>query len=487
MRKLTLITLALVIFLSGCTSIDDSEEVNIENQIENEDESKEENYEELRYLGDNTYTAKLESSYGVIDKEKNILIPFEFENIQAKDDDYYIAYKNGKVGITTEESVILEYNYDSIREADGIYFIKKDGKIGIFNTENKEVIEPKYDMALPVSENYIVIQKNGLFGLIGLSESTLIEPKYTSVPEISEAKILVMDETMKYGYIDKNGINITDFIYDSASKFYNGRAVVENEEFFGIIDESGNRIKDLSDLGSDPFFTDGATSFVFRNDDYSGLMSFEGEIISPADKVSVFPHINGYGIVSESFGEIKYIDMNGETVLEFPYDIGLPFDENNIAKVAKNTTGYGLINIKGEILLEPVYDNVYEMDNFNNYMYKKDERYGLITKKGEVKFETLYNKIIVDENQEIYIAINYNSKKIFDINSDSIREIELEDFNIDDYKSGYYRFKKDGKYGVKNLDGQIIIEPIYKELKILENETAIASEENGKEIIILGK
>ena len=95
--------------------------------------------------------------------------------------------------------------------------------------------------------------------------------------------------------------------------------------------------------------------------------------------------------------------------------------------------------------------------------------------------------IIVDENQEIYIAINDNSKKIFDINSDSIREIELEDFNIDDYKSGYYRFKKDGKYGVKNLDGQIIIEPIYKELKILENETAIASEENGKEIIILGK
>jgi len=153
MRKLTLITLALVIFLSGCTSIDDSEEVNIENQIENEDESKEENYEELRYLGDNTYTAKLESSYGVIDKEKNILIPFEFENIQAKDDEYYIANKNGKVGITTEESVILEYNYDSIREADGIYFIKKDGKIGIFNTENKEVIEPKYDMALPVSEN----------------------------------------------------------------------------------------------------------------------------------------------------------------------------------------------------------------------------------------------------------------------------------------------------------------------------------------------
>ena len=102
MRKLTIITLALVIFLSGCTSIDDSEEVNTENQVENEDESKEENYEDLRYLGDNTYTAKLEGSYGVIDKEKNILIPFEFENIQGKDDEYYIANKNGK------EIIILE-------------------------------------------------------------------------------------------------------------------------------------------------------------------------------------------------------------------------------------------------------------------------------------------------------------------------------------------------------------------------------------------
>src|SRR5690606_32118766 len=74
------------------------------------------------------------------------------------------------------------------------------------------------------------------------------EIAYTTSNEITLDKELnpTRNENGKYGYLDKNGNIIIDFIYDGADDFSEGLArvykTIQGEDIYGFIDEFGNEI-----------------------------------------------------------------------------------------------------------------------------------------------------------------------------------------------------------------------------------------------------
>ena len=118
----------------------------------------------------------------------------------------FLMYKN--YGVTDKEgNIIVEQKYLGILPpSEGRAAFAIDGKIGFFDENWKVCIEPKYHLnQIPFSDIYF-------------SEGRAAVPKKDDL------------RAMVWGYIDRDGNEVIDFIYDSASHFKNGVAEVELSE-----------------------------------------------------------------------------------------------------------------------------------------------------------------------------------------------------------------------------------------------------------------
>ena len=99
-----------------------------------------------------------------------------------------------------------------------------------------------------------------------------------------------INDSNKYGYIDKNGKVVIDFKYDFASEFSEGLARVKKGEKYGYIDKNGNVVID--------FIYDDADNFS------DGLARVKQVIKYDSDKNA------------ENKEMWKYIDKDGKVVLQ---------------------------------------------------------------------------------------------------------------------------------------------------------------------------
>lgn len=138
------------------------------------------------------------------------------------------AYEN--YGVADKDgNLIVEQIYEAIdKPAGGRAAFQKDSKIGFFDENWKIVIEPRYACNIHPSISYF-------------SEGLAPVGKLTN-----DSRYIA------WGYIDKNGNEVTDFIYDWAGAFENGKARVGIGEYVyyyntrtktGVIDKEGNLIE----------------------------------------------------------------------------------------------------------------------------------------------------------------------------------------------------------------------------------------------------
>jgi len=150
-----------------------------------------------------------------------------------------------------------------------------------------------------------------------------------------------------------------------------------------------------------------------------------------------------------------------------------------------NNEIYTLIGEYGNIY--PTSDNIisnYDKNKINSYTINFDEnekKYYYINETNKEKSE-LYNYISIawyDENKSNHI-IMYDEFKYYILNVNNNDLIELDNnlsilINSEQYYDKNYLIIKnnDNKYGIINYDGNVIIEPIYDNIKILENSFVV--------------
>mgnify|MGYP003306974722 CR=1 FL=1 len=114
----------------------------------------------------------------------------------------------------------------------GVVYTYKD--YGVINKDGKIVVEQKYSHIKPPSDGRAAFKTvDGNIGFFDENWNVVIEPKYFSNgPEIyfSEGLAAVgkrnSDRYIVWGYIDRDGNEVIDFIYDYAEAFKNEIAVV---------------------------------------------------------------------------------------------------------------------------------------------------------------------------------------------------------------------------------------------------------------------
>ena len=239
--------------------------------------------------------------------------------------------------------------YDKIFAFNGDFAeVKLDNKYGLIDRKGNEVIPPIYEHIYEFKDGLAKVCFNGKLGIISLTGEIIIEPNYDSIIRFPNGKFKVFLNG-KCGIIDSAGLMmIKPQKYNDIDDFHDGvaRVFVHNEEGnryngnYGLIDESFNEIVSpkYTSIGE---FVDGLAIVSIKG--HYGLITRDGEeIVSPKKYTGIGHFCDGLAQVRITI-QIMFVDGDGIS--------------HEIDKYL-----YGIINSKGEEIVEPKYHRISNFD-----------------------------------------------------------------------------------------------------------------------------
>ena len=164
-------------------------------------------YQDLKEANDGIYIAKQNDKYGIIDNMGNIQISYEYQGITY----------NEKAKLFFAEDA--EYNTSII---DNQYNVKATGILSDVNTDEEYI-------RMRVNDEYKYYNLNG--------------EEISNIQALKNNTIFLSKKDGKYGYVDKKGNSVTEFIYDDATEQNEyGYAAVKKDGLWGSIDKAGKEI-----------------------------------------------------------------------------------------------------------------------------------------------------------------------------------------------------------------------------------------------------
>ena len=237
-------------------------------------------YSEIKFLSSQeTYAVKENETWELVDAKGNILQTSDGKEYVFSKGENVIVKKDNKYGVETlQGESVIPYDYDELAYTFSIYYIaKKDGKYGIINTKNETVKEFEFtNMYYLEKGNFIVADKtdteteildsnlaqkiSGIISEINTEKGYIKvysegqykyynfkfeEKKNTEV--LSQSTLYLSKKNDKYGYTDKNGNVVVNYIYDDGTEqnAY-GYVAVKKDGLWGSLKKNGAVAKDTS-------------------------------------------------------------------------------------------------------------------------------------------------------------------------------------------------------------------------------------------------
>lgn len=327
-------------------------------------------YEELKTPSNGLIAAFYNNKWGIIDYNNEIKVQFKYDDIVNCYDAYFIAKYHDQYGISSyEDQTLIDFIYDYVapshHDEDFIYVIKNN-KCGIYNADFKKLYDPVYDRSLSYwtpSNGVITTRKDGLYGAIECKTGKILIPfVYNRLGDYKEGLFYAQStDTRQFGYIDRENKTVIQFKYTSANDFSEGYAVVAvydkkfesrlgtvSKDIYGVIDKDGNWV--IKPTFGDPLL--GITNPQFGN----GLCP-----MGLYDK-------NRLG--ASQFG---YINIKGEWVIPPLFDEVQNFI-NGVAEVSMNGK-WGAINTKGLFIVPTTYDDDYPRAKDDSFILVKGKEH----------------------------------------------------------------------------------------------------------------
>ena len=317
-------------------------------------------YDEITALDGSKGILKIskDGNYGVVGEDGKILIPAQYANIENLDTESKVGFvvqnEEGKYGIVDySNATILEPKYDEITKVYGSdnYVVKQTGKEIIVKKDGTEVLNNSdYDSITEVlknTENGVIYKKQDKFGVIKLSGEITIDAEYEDLKE-SKSGILIAKKDGKYGVIDISKNQKVEFKYNSI--FYNEKAdlyVAEDEEFNNEIIDNTFAVQKtgiLLDLDDEKGY------IKLREGEETKYYNFKFEERKESD---IFTSNTLF--LSKKDGKYGFVDKEGNVVVDYIYDDATQQNEYGFAGVKKDGK-WGVVDKQGKILQEPTYD-----------------------------------------------------------------------------------------------------------------------------------
>ncbi len=146
---------------------------------------------------------------------------------------------------------------------------------------------------------------------------------------------------------------------------------------------------------------------------------------------------------------------------------------NGMLIVTKNQDKtYAVIDTKGNVIIEPKYDNIEYLPNSGDFLVQSNNKVGIISAKKETKIQLLYDSLeLVDSDSGLYIAKRDNKYGVIDSKGNIKVYIEYDEIGIDNSKfeqnniknkylldNGMIPARKDKYWGAFDKNGKVVLD-----------------------------
>ena len=299
-----------------------------------------------------------------------------------------------------------------------------DNKVSIFN----EPIDSSFEN-LEIFDD----EQNEIFGT---KNYNIDDDKFDEIHEFK--KWFIVKKNGKYSFLDKDGKQITDFIFD---EYY--EASFNDKLYFG------------EQIFKDASCDDNLHKYV-KIDSQWGLIDDSGIFI-------IEPRFDGIWTLNPN-GPNKCVGFDYQKKVEDHYEVCV-----------------GIIDYNGKIIIESTYyDNIWQINNYKRTI-----------KNLALNSNSYIVLAVKNQNNPIYIVENNDGKKDLYIN-DRMRQVFRFD-DIGEYYEDLCKVKFEDKWGYVDLNGEVVIEEKYDTATDFFYGCAIVSianrygviDKTGKEIIKL--
>ena len=355
--------------------------------------------------------------------------------------------ENGKYGLVDYDGkVVLDAEYSDIYTMPGVennVNIVKDNKIGVYNiATNDIVIEPVYTHVVALTNNssdgYIVKDDTGMMGLIAADKKQILQCKYTEIKGFSGIKNYVVTENNIVKLLDENEKVVLDSGYDSIEDVHTSEVVVKVSGKYGVISKDGTK---LINPEYDSLVYAFGNYYIAGKDGKFGLIdtsnnvkiNFNYIVMNYAKEAGIFVADKDYEnsdiidsslnivledvIVTELNEEYGYFRVRVNDNYKY-YNFKLE-EKTNIQVLSTNTLflfkengKYGYVNKNGDVIVDPIYDDATEQNQYGYCAIKKDGLWGVLKSDGTVILTPSVNLdeyLYIDFISEYY---RYNDLKL---------------------------------------------------------------------------
>lgn len=323
---------------------------------------------------------------GVMNDAGVEIIPCRYDQIETKGGNYYV-YKEGKQGVFNPYGVeILPCQSSEIRVLKNKDYYHRNAdnkKCGIVNPYGVTIIPPKYDDVWLEGNNYYVRdgERKGIYNIYGVE---VIPCGFNNITLLKNGQYLVQHiGTRKFGVINSYGVEVVPCKYDNIS--------LQGNSYCTRI---GDNVAILSQYGEETNKT-GNHKVIYSKPQRG---SSQQNTFDRYEQVSPLKN-NRYLVKKES----KYgvTDEKGKLLIGCQYD-----KLNELKREVKLKDKNSEIAVDNNIHPEPL------------YVAQKDNKYGLLNHRGKVMLDFIYEDITLDEQDNIIIQVKGTQKtfKIKDFN-----------------------------------------------------------------------
>jgi hypothetical protein len=361
-------------------------------------------YEQIQTVNSEGFAAaKLNSKWGIIDRENNAVLDFKYQHITNMVDYLVLYMDKGNYGIMDiNDTVLIQPQYQSLEYISTqindtlpttYYFLAElNDKKGIINQKN-EVISPFELEGLsdfPFSSEVFIMRRNQKPMLFNSQGKVLIDDKYDEIfpVEIYDpngnqfAQVL---KGKKYGLYQIDGKLILDCSYDKInefSDFYDSQQrmyfTVEKNGKTGLVCNTGEIILEANYNKLENYFGDEVSFQLIKSNGKFGL--YKDYRIKITDCLYDEILFNDESVYSSEFivkmnGKYGLLDTTGKLVANTVYNKISKFEYDNdevMYEILQNSKK-GLMKKDGKIIIPPLFDKIepiYDIDNLGFYTYK---------------------------------------------------------------------------------------------------------------------
>ncbi len=511
MKKKILICIISIVVIIGIVLI-----ININKN------NKKYNYEVEKLGNPNYFLLMQNNKYGVIDRAGNTIINPTFDIIEmpnpSKDifickSNYNENTKEYNIQIFNKNKEPILYQYYIVEaiqlnnvEDNGFYEksvlkYKSDGLYGLIDLSGNKITKPIYESidGFEYNEGLLLVKKSGKYGIININGAVVVKNKYDEILSDSyyeestgykKSGYIVgtkSDNGMRYGYVDVNRKELLknefNYIYRIADKKDDIYLVAFKDGKAGIYQKNKSILPhDYEDIE----YNVQNDSLTLQKASKQGVARFDGSTIVPFDYDNIF--FAGNYINAKNEKGVDIFDSDGNKEQNSEYVSKRDFGDNSYEIVSTSNDEYKIIVNKNGKIIEDNYS--YAQYLFDKYfIVKKDELFGIIDDEGNViidcKYEEIqptieYNVVQLRSKDGSINLLNKNLEELIKATKPSI--VLLENYfkfitnngivyvnkngeivpNTEVYKNNkLISYNEKSKWGFKDKDGNIIIEPKY--------------------------